>query len=149
ADRATLDERQRLRHQAGLADSRLADDGEQLAASFGERLLPAFPDERELALPADETRRARALRRGEQRGETEGGHRIRLALEHDRLDGLRLDGLAHEVDGGLTDQDLSWSCRLLEPRGRVDRVPGDEALLRAGDDLAGGDPDPGLQAKLR
>ena len=44
-------------------------------------------------------------------------------------------------------EDLARARRLLEPRGHVDRVPGCEPLLRAGDDLAGVDSDPHLERR--
>jgi hypothetical protein len=112
------------------------------------RALPARQNERELALPADEAGLVAAVGRSEQGDETERRHRLGLALDRERLDRLGLDSLAHELQGGLADQDLTWSCCLLEAGGRVDRIPGGQALLGASYDLAGGEPDSGLDAKL-
>ena len=77
-----------------------------------------------------------------------GGHRVGLALQLQRFDGLRLDGTANQVERRLADQHLSGRRSLLEPRGDVDGVAGREALVRARHDLAGHDPDAALEAEL-
>ena len=76
---------------------------------------------------------------GQHRDEPERRHALGLALQLERLDGLDLDGVFHEPVGALADQHLARGRRLLEPRGDVHRVSGDEPLPArgiAGDDLA-------------
>jgi hypothetical protein len=90
----------------------------------------------------------RALRRRQQGDETVSRHRLGLAPECERRDRFRLERSAHEPQGGLADQDLARLCRLLERGGGVHRVARREALLGAGDDLAVGEADAGLHAKL-
>jgi hypothetical protein len=62
-----------------------------------------------------------------------------VQLEHARL--ADLDGAAHQHFGAAAEQDLAGGGRLLEPRGDVDGVAGDERLPLADDDLAGVDAD--------
>ncbi len=112
ADGATIDQCQRLCHQAGLAHTRLADDGDELAARLRAHPLPARVDKRELALSADERGSMQSRGRGQKGRQTERRHRLGLALEHERLDRLRLDRVAHERQGGLADQDLARLRRL-------------------------------------
>ncbi len=52
-----------FRGEPGLADARVADDRDQLAALLGLHTLPGLPDERDLALTADEERLVATLRR--------------------------------------------------------------------------------------
>ncbi len=67
----------------------------------------------------------------------------------ERLDGLDANGVADEEPRLGADQDLAGARRLLETRGDVDRVAGDERLaLAADDDLARVDADPRLEAVL-
>ena len=89
-----------------------------------------------------------ARRHGQKGRQTERRHRCGLALEHERLDRLRLDRVAHERQGGLADQDLARLCRLLEARSNVDRDAGGKALLGAGHHFARGEADAGLRANL-
>jgi hypothetical protein len=59
-------------------------------------------------------------------------HRLRLALQRQRLDRLDLDRVAHQRVGGLADVDLVGRRRRLQPRGDVDRVAGGELLVGGG-----------------
>ena len=56
-------------------------------------------------------------------------------------------GGAHKRQRRLPDQDLAWLRRLLQASSDVDRVARGQALLGAGDDLAGGDPDAAVDAE--
>ena len=64
------------------------------------------------------------------------------------VDGLDLDGVAHQLKRLAADQDLARLRGLLEPRGHVDGVPGREPLLGARHDLARLDADPTLDPEL-
>ena len=69
-----------------------------------------------------------------------GRKRLCLASQRQRLDGLDLDGIAYEAIRHLSDQDLVGRRGLLEPRGDIHCVAGDESLAGgwvAGDDLTG------------
>jgi hypothetical protein len=61
---------------------------------------------------------------------------IRLALERQRFDRLRLDGSSREAAGLLSDQDLAGPGRLLETRSDVDDVARSQPLLGSRDDFA-------------
>ena len=79
--------------------------------------------------------------------EPEGRNALGLALQVERLDGLDVDGVFHQPVRGLADQHFARSGRLLEARGDVHGVSGDEPLPArgiAGDDLSRvhADPDP-------
>ena len=65
---------------------------------------------------------------------------LRLALELERLDGLHVDVVAHEAIRQVAEQYLLRARCLLEARGDVDGIAGDEPLAGrrvAGNDLAG------------
>jgi hypothetical protein len=75
------------------------------------------------------------------------GERLRLALDRERPDGRRRDGVADELVGGLAEQDLARRGGLLEAGGDVDGVAEDRVLPAravADEDLAGVDPGPRL-----
>ncbi len=72
------------------------------------------------------------------------GHRLRLALERERLDCRDRDCTSQETNGALTEQDLARGCGLLQARREVDRVTAGERLRTravARDHLARVDPD--------
>ena len=81
-----------------------------------------------------------------------GRHRARLALE-DLLAGLlERDRLRGRPLGRLADEDRARLGHRLEPRGRVDEVAGDHALVRRPDRdrrFAGQDAGPGLDRRAR
>jgi hypothetical protein len=86
---------------------------------------------------------------GDDLKQPKGFDRIRLPLEGEWLDGLDLDGIAHEQTRLGTDERLPRGGRLLEAGGDVDGVAGDERLaLSADDDLARVDADAGLEPVL-
>ncbi len=75
-----------------------------------------------------------------------GLDRSRLPLQLERFEHLGVDGVPDERQRLGSDEDLSVRRRLLEAGGDVDGIAGHERLaLPAHDDLAGVDPDPGLQ----
>ena len=148
ADDRRLDRRQSLRDEPGLADAGIADDRDQLAALLGLHALPRLPEERELALTADEQRLVPALRRLAHAQQPVGGNRLGLALQLERLDRLDLGRVADERERRLPDQHLARLRRLLQPRRDVDRIAGRQPLLRPRHHLAGHHADPPLQPEL-
>ena len=117
------------RHQAGGA--RLG-HGDQLRAQG-----------RELLVAADQRCGRRTPHGGRPHAhEPERRHRLGLALELERLDRLELGDVRDQLAGERPDQHLVRAGGLLEARGDVDGVAGDEPLPRcriARDDLAGVD----------
>ena len=148
ADDLCVTARQSLVDQARLADARLGDDRDELAAALHLRSLPGLSEQSELALPADETRLVSPLRRCSHAQEQVGGDRLALPFERERLDLLHLDRVAHERERRRTKQDVAGLRRLLESGSDVDRVSRREPLLRARDHLPGVDADPGLDLEL-
>ncbi len=147
-DDQPLDQSDGLGDEARLTHARLADDRDQLATLFGTRSLPRRLDQRQFLLSPDEAGLVAALRRSPRREQPESRHRLRLALEHKRLDRFHLNGAANERERWFPDQRLPRLRRLLQPGGDVDCIPGRKALLGAGDDLARGDPDAALDVEL-
>ena len=76
-------------------------------------------------------------------------HRLRLPLQHERLDRLRVHRALHELVRRLSDQHLARRRRLLEPRRHVHRIPGHQPLRRARHHLTGVHADPALNAERR
>jgi hypothetical protein len=154
---AASDEDARLRaldelaHEPRLADPGRADDGRELRLALACGTLQRLLEERELMRTADEGRVDRAREGahvGQQLAQAEARHRLRLPLEHKRLHRLCSHLLAHEPLRGLPEQDLACLRRLLQTRGHVDGIAGDERLARPRHDLAGVEPDPHLEAEL-
>ena len=71
--------------------------------------------------------------------------RLCLTLCSHRAGELGRDCIRQKAVRDIADQDHSGLGGLFQPRGHVDGVAGDERVARAGDDLAGIDPDPGLK----
>ena len=68
-----------------------------------------------------------------------------LALQSERIDGLRVHRIAREFERSLPNEDLARGRRLFETGSRVDRIAGDEPLVPTSvsrDDLAGVDARP-------
>ena len=101
ADDRRVDRSQSLRGEPGLADAGIADDRDQLAALLGPHALPCLPEERELALTADEQLPVPALRRVVHAQQPVGGNRLGLALQLERLDRLDLGRVANERERRL------------------------------------------------
>ncbi len=102
--------------------------------------LPLASDERRGQVASDRRRVADHIE------QAIGIDRSSLSLQLERLERLGVDGVADERQRLGSDEDLSVRGRLLEAGGDVDGVAGHERLaLSAHDDLAGVDPDPGLQ----
>lgn len=76
-----------------------------------------------------------------------GLHGRRLPLQSQRLELLVPDRFSDQNVRSLAEQDLSLVRRLLQARGDVDGVAGDERLARAGDDLPGVDTDPNSETE--
>ena len=66
------------------------------------------------------------------RKQSEGGDRLGLSLQGERLDRLGSDGFANQALRALADQRLPRRRRLLEPGGDVDRIAGGERLSVGG-----------------
>ena len=149
--------RAQLAGEPRLADPRAAEHGEEVRAPLLDSVLEGLPQLPELAVAADERRVRPTLEGGRAVDHLEEAPRedaVLLSAHDERLDRLDRDHVAHEPEGRLADEDLSRLGRLLEARGDVDRVAGDERLAVlgvAGDDLAGVHPRPQRQphASLR
>jgi hypothetical protein len=131
----------------------LAEDRDHPAGGAGRRSVERCPEDIQLVIPTNERGvQAPEESRSAQRDldETEGGDPLRLALEVERLDRLDSNGMADEPVGLLSDQDLVWPGRLLQPRGDVDRVARDHRLAGrevAGHHLPGVDPGSDLEPR--
>ena len=148
ADDVRLDRGQRLHDEPGLADTGVADDRNERAAALGLHPLPRLENDARARLPSDEERLVTALRRVSDDEEAVCIDGLGFALELEWLDGLEGRRPADERDRRRADQHLSRLCCLLEAGRHVHRVTGREPFLGAGDDLAGHDADPSLQAEL-
>ena len=140
---------QELRHEARLAHPCRSDDRDQLAARPAARPLPRLGERSQLPLAPDQERVEAPLRgRGRHGNEPPRRHGLSLALQRQRLDGLRLDRVSSQAQRRLGEQDLTGLRRLLQPRGDVHGVTRREPLLGARDHLAAADADPPLDAEL-
>ena len=124
-----------------LADSRRAEQREQVARLLGDAPPVRATKVLELAAAADETSVEPTLVRG--RAAVDGDepprvNRRRLAFRAQRLHRVEVRRGAHKPPRGVADDDLSCGRRLLEALGDVDRVARDERPTTfAGHDLAG------------
>ena len=147
-DRRALEAAEELSHETRLADTRGAEDGEELAGAVAGNSVEGVLQLLALTLAADHRHAVPAGRRlGLHGDEPVGSQRLGLALRGQRRRGLGLDALAHEPVGLLAEQHLAGLGRLLQARRDVDRVAGREPLLGAGDDLAGVHAHAQLQAR--
>ena len=138
-----------LLEQAALADPRLAHDRDQVRPRVLDRALDQRAQEGQLGVAADEraVRAPAAAIRPHRRHPLDGvgRDRARPALDPQRA---RRDGARERLDrpeGALADQDLARLGGLLQARGQVDRLAGDQEVAagaRAGHDQPGVDPDP-------
>ena len=134
------------RHQPRLADAPDAEDGEQLTGVVAHRPLEGAPQQRELSFPPDHGCVEVPGEPGRPRrdlDEAEREQRIGLSLGGHGLDRVHDHRVAHEREGGFSQQDLARSGGLLEARGDVHRVPRRDPLVAGpGHDFAGVHPDP-------
>ena len=98
-DRASIDDEE-LGDEARLADAGVGDDRHQLAAALGLYRSQTLPEQRELALTADEARLVAPLRRLPHAQEPVGGDRLRLALQPSGSTVLDLDRVADKRSVG-------------------------------------------------
>ena len=113
------------------------------------RPLPRLGERCQLPLAPDQGRVEAPFRgRGRDGDEPPRGHRLTLALQRQRLDGLHLDRVSSQAQRRLAEQGLPGLRGLLQPRGDVDGVTRREPLLGARDHLAAADADPPLDAEL-
>ena len=117
--------------QARLPDPGSAEEGEQVHCSLSRGALERLPQRGQLALPAYQRRievvNPRAATGG-YRDQSEGGHRVDLALERQLLDRVGRHRLAHQPFGGRPDQDLPGGRGLLQPCGDIHCIAGHEQL---------------------
>ena len=100
---------QELRDETRLAHARRSDDRHELAAGSRLCTFPRFAECSQLSLASDELRVEAPLRRvGGHSEEAKCGHRLALALQLERLDGLDLDRIAS--------QSRAWSRRATSHR---------------------------------
>ncbi len=130
-ERLVTERAHELGREPRLADARLADDRDRAARPL--RLGPAQlePEPGELRGAADERRvhpphQARDARLDLEQPPRHDG--LGLALHLDRLDRLRLHGVAHEPERHLADQDLTAAGRCLEALRDDDGVARGEGL---------------------
>jgi hypothetical protein len=143
-----IDQGEELGREPRLAHSRVADQSDELAATFVDCALPRLLQGLQLALSSDEQCLVRMLRRLVDIDEAESRDRLSLSLHLERIDRLCLDRLADELESRLANEDLARLGSLLQASSDVDGIPGRKALLRAGDDLAGVEADAGLDSEL-
>ena len=143
-----LDRGQRLHDEPRLAHAGIADDRDESAAALGLHARPRIEDGGELPLSPDEGRLVEPFRRVSHHEQAVGGYGLRLALELERLHRLEIRRPADERGRRRADQHLSGRCCLLQAGGHVHGVTGRQSFLGAGDDLAGHDADPSLQAEI-
>ena len=127
-----VDAGEELRREPRLADAGRAQDGEELARAVvrprcAKRILQRRSSRSRPTIGVAKRRSSSPV----DREQPERRHRLRLALELERLDRLDLDRVPHERERRLADQDLARLRRLLEPRGDVDRVAGREHAPRS------------------
>ncbi len=123
--------------EAGLADAGGSEQGEEPAGAVGDSVLVVAPETLAFALAPDERRLEVARKRsgiGKNLEQAEGFDRLRLPLQDKRLDGFHSNGVANENARLGADQRFAWRRSLLESRGDVDGVTGDERLGLAADD---------------
>ena len=138
--------------EARLADAGRTEEREELTGAIGDRILEGAPETLPFPLAAHERRGEVACDRQRVTEDVEEPicvDRRGLSLQLQRRERLDDDRIADEKSRLGPDENLAVGGALLEPRGDVDRVAGDERLsLSAHDDLARVDPDPCLQLVL-
>ena len=143
-----------LAQQARLADAGLADDRDQVRAALADDAVEQRLQHLRLVVAADQRRLRAGRAGGAGDGDADrlpGGHRLRLALQLERLELLVLDRVAGEPVGDLADGDAARARRGLEPGGDVDRVAHDRVVAvadLAGEHLARVDADPQLEVDV-
>src|SRR6266540_2395232 len=141
-----------LAQQARLAYAGLAHDRDGLRLTCPPSTLVRLPEETELVVAADERRpqtgnSARA-HEGEGADEPPALHATRLSFGFDVRRRVELERAGDQCRGPPADENLARLGGLLEPRGHVDRVSGDERALLASPadhDLPRVDPNPQRQ----
>ncbi len=136
--------------QAALADARLAVDRDEVRAAVSLGSRERVLEQVELVVPADERRHRHATC-----GACAGGgrgpdpDRVLAAAHLDGPDVLDLDAAEGEAVRCGADQDLAGLGELLQTGREVESLAGGErGVARAGHDLAGLDPDPGLKLEV-
>ncbi len=140
-----------LAEQARLADAGRAEHRHELRPALPPGSLERVLQHGELVVPPDHrgVEPARDPLVAGDRHQAVGGDPVGLALQLERLHRHDLHGVANEPVRRVADQHLGDRRRLLQARGGVHRVAGDEPLTRGdvpGDDLAGVDAGSVLQA---
>ena len=143
-DGSSVERGHELRDQPRLADSGRAEDGDEMAGSFGRCGLEGVLEELQLPVAPDHGRVPAAGECGGvrvHRHESVRGERLRLPLRLERRHALRYHRVADEAQGVCSDEDLARLRGLFEACGDVDGIAGREALLGSRHDLARVDPD--------
>jgi hypothetical protein len=149
AHHGCLELRQSLLDEPRLADARVGDNRDELAAALGESALPHLAQSPELSGAPDEPHLVPTSRGFADAHEAVRRDRLCLSLQRERIEVLHFDCVARERERHGSEQDLPRLCGLLEACGDIHSVTCDQALLRAGHDLAGVDAHAGLDAELR
>ena len=124
-----------LADQPALAAARVGDDRRHPSPSLVEGAQQDLAQGGHLRLTPDHGRvlaPPEALDRLRDREQAIRRDVLGLALEHERIDGLDVDRIAHQAMGELADQHLLGRCRLLQASGDVDRVARHQPLAKAG-----------------
>ena len=133
--RALRREALELDEQAGLADTRVADERHCLERPVGASSVEHVSQVREVVVAAEDGRLGAAsqlaLGSGHERERLPRVDGDALALRHHGLERLVLHGVLGGPAGCRPDDDRSGPCLLLEPGGGVDDVSGDRRLTAA------------------
>ena len=146
-----LDALAELVEQAGLADARLADEGDQVRPPLAGHPAVEGLHERELVVAPHERRccaGSALLLRGEGANGLPRGHGRRLPLQVQRRRAPLLDHIPGRAVGTFADRHRAGPAGGLEPRGHVHGVADDGVAVAhgTGKHLAGVGPDPQLEA---
>ena len=147
----SLDAVEELACEPALSHAGLAVDREEVRAAVPQTAVERVREELELCLPSDEWRaRAEPTYRAVEHVHQPPGSKWPVdALQLERAGVLDDEACCREPVRGRADQDLARTGRALEPRCQVDRLTRRERRLGAvDDDLAGFDPDPGLELEV-
>jgi hypothetical protein len=144
-----------LLHQRRLPDAGVAHQRHDVWLALFDRVAVDRLQQLELRASADEGSRAAAepsrTHQGQRTNERLRQHGLGLPLRVEREWRSELEGAAHCLGGSGTDDGRPGLGCLLEPRGDVDRIAGDEGAAVAGlpgDDLAGVHADAKLEPAL-
>jgi hypothetical protein len=132
-----LETDEELRGQPRLADARRTEQREEHAGLLRGHPLPRVAEQAQLSFAAHQRRIETSRQLSRVHGhEPVGTHPFGLPLQLERLELLGGDRTPEQPHRLRPEQHFARRGRLLEARGDIDSIPGREALLRAGYDLA-------------